>query len=180
MKNRTVYGRNLTFCGIMTAFMCVLGILANVMHFNTLFFLAVTSLIMCVVTQKTGIRYAICTSLATSILLFVFTWNKIIALEYFLFFGTYPVIKYIIESKIRKDNVEKTAKAIFFAFDSAAIVFAAEFVLGGVSFWGDWYSGGIMNVICFVAVALLEAVYDFMLSYFVYLFNKKFNGRLFK
>lgn len=180
MKNGTVYGKNLSFCGIMAALISVLGIVANVMQFNTLFFLALMSLIMCIVTQKTGVLYAICTSLATSVLLFVFTWNKMIAVEYFVFFGTYPVIKFIIESKIKNRNAEKLVKVAFFAADSAVIVLLAELVLGGASFWGEWYNGGWMNTICFVVVALLEVVYDVILSYVIYLFNKRFNGRLFK
>lgn len=180
MKDTTTNGKNLSFCGIMAALSCVLGVAANVMQFSTLFFLAVMSLIMCIVTQKVGIAYAICTSFVTSALLFVFTWNKIIALEYFALFGTYPIIKYAFESKIKSVNTQKFAKTVFFVIDSAIIVLLAELVLGGAAFWGDWYATGWLSVLCFAVIALLEAVYDVVLSYVIYLFNKKFNGRLFK
>lgn len=181
MKNKTFDGKKISLCGIMAAFVVILGVMANVLQFNTLFFLVAMSLVMCIVTQKVGVCYALCTSIVSSILLFVFTWNKIFALEYLILFGTYPVVKYVIESKIKNGKAEKTAKALFYLMNSAIIVFMAEFVFGGKIFWGDWYDEGWLSaVICFAAITVLEMAYDMVLSYAIYLFNKKFNGRLFK
>lgn len=177
---KTFDGKKISLCGVMSAFIVVLGVMANVLQFNTLFFLVAMSLVICVVTQKVGGCYALCTSIVSSVLLFVFTWNKIFALEYLILFGTYPIVKYAVESEKRKRKVENIVKIIYFMINSAIIVFLAEFVFGGKAFWGDWYVEGWMSAICFAAVAVLEIVYDVFLSYAVYLFNKKFNGRLFK
>lgn len=180
MKNKAFDGRKISLCGIMTAFVVVLGIMANVLQFNTLFFLVVMSLVMCVVTQKVGVCYALCTSIVSSVLLFVFTLDKVFVLEYLVLFGTYPVVKYAIESNIKNNKVETVVKFLYCIINSVIIVLLSEFVFGGKLFWGDWYVAGWMSAICFVIIAILEMAYDVFLSYAVYLFNKKFNGRLFK
>ncbi len=172
--------KNITFCGIMSALMVVLAIAASIMQFSTLFFLVVLSLIMCVVTQRAGAMYGFVTCAVTFGLMFLFSWDKIFAVEFGLIFGSYPVVKFIVESKIKSTKTEKIIKTVYFAVISAVFVLLAELVFGGAAFWGEWYTARWMGIACGVVLTVMMLVYDAVLSYAIYLFNKKFNGRLFK
>lgn len=178
--NVSFSNKKLSTCGITAAIVCVLGILAGVFQFNTLFMLIATSLVMCFLTQRVGAGYSLLTALVSSALLFLLTWDKVYAVESAILFSSYPAVKYIIESKITSRTAEYIVKILYFALISIAFVIIAEFFFGGKSFWGEWYNGVITMVIVSVVLIVAQIVYDILLSYAIYLLNKKFNGSIFR
>ena len=79
--NLSLSNKKLSICSITAAVVCVMGILAGILQFNTLFMLIATSLVMCFLTQKVGVGYSLLTALVSSILLFLLTWDKVYAVE---------------------------------------------------------------------------------------------------
>ena len=168
----------LSFCGIMTAISAVLALMMNFLPFNTVFLLILMSVVICVVTQKTGALYAFCTALAVSLIMLLVTWQYASVTEYVLLFGTYPIVKYIIESKIKSNRSEKFVKTVYFAFVSVLFMLASAYFFGGAEFWGDWFSKSVIIPYALVAVMIaLEWVYDLVLTQIIYIYNRKFGRR---
>lgn len=168
----------LAFCGIMTAISAVLAMLINVLPFNTVFLLALMSLVVCIVTQKSGIFYAFGTVLATSLIMFIVTWQYAALAEYILIFGTFPIIKYLIENKNFAVSIERIIKTVHFAFVSVIFILITVYVFGGAQFWGEWFSkSSIMPYILIIALVILLWIYDIALTRIIYIYNRKFSGR---
>ncbi len=178
--NVSLSNKKLSICSITAAVVCVMGILAGILQFNTLFMLIATSLVMCFLTQKVGVGYSLLTALVSSALLFLLTWDKVYAVESAILFSTYPAVKYLIESKISSRTAEYIVKILYFAVISIAFVIIAEAFFGGTEFWGEWYNGILAKVIISAALIVAQIVYDILLSYAIYLLNKKFNGSIFR
>ena len=135
---------------------------------------------MCYLTQKVGAAYSLLTALVASLLLFIITWDKVYAIESAILFASYPAVKYVIESKILSRAWEYIVKVVYFAIISVIFTVIAELFLGGKAFWGEWYNGTVIKIIVTVALVVAQVAYDILLSYAIYLLNKKFNGSIFR
>lgn len=168
----------LTFCGIMTAVSAVLAVLMNFLPFNTVFLLVIMSLVICVVVQKTGTLYALCTAAATSVVMLLVTWRYATVAEYVLLFGTYPAVKFIIEDKIKDAKKEKILKTVYFCFISVLFMLAAVYLFGGVNFFGEWFSKSVLTpYVLIVVTAALAWVYDYILTWVIYVYNRRFGTK---
>ena len=177
MKNSNTNPK-LAFSGMMTAVSAVLALMMNFLPFNTIFLLIIMSLLICVVTQKAGVVYALCTAAATSLIMLLLTWQYAAVAEYVLMFGTYPVIKYIIESKINNVKTERTVKTLYFAFASVLFMLAAVYLFGGAEFWGEWFSKSVVIPYLLIVVMVLAAwVFDIVLTQIIYVYNRMFGRR---
>ncbi|MBP3347299.1 MAG: hypothetical protein J6L92_00915 [Clostridia bacterium] len=181
MKKGVSDNKRLAFCSMMAALCGILGIAANYIRFNTAFFLLAMSLVMCIVTQRAGALYSAMTCIAAGALVMLVTGNYILAAEFVLLFGSYPVFKYVIETGIINVKVERVVKFLYYAVVAAVWITLTELFFGGAAFWGQWYAKHpMMKIVCFVAMIILEAVYDVVLTYLIFIFNKRFNGRMFR
>ena len=74
--------------------------------------------------------WALCTYVAVSILSFLILPNKEAAMVYCAFFGCYPILKPVLESKIQNNVICWTVKALFFNAVAVATYSIITYVFG--------------------------------------------------
>ncbi len=169
--------KNLSFCGMMTAVSAVLALLINVLPFNTIFLLILMSLIVCITVQRSGVGYALCTATATALILAFVAGRPDTAIVYALVFGTYPAVKYVIETRVKSVKLGDILKIVYYVLVSAAYTALVFLVLGDIKEGLEKIHGLVPYVLPVVCVVAMW-VYDWVLTRVIWFFNKRF-GRYF-
>lgn len=143
---------------------------------------AMASLIIMVCVMELSRGWALGVWAATSIIGFLVVPNKEGVLLYIAFFGYYPILKGIIESKIKNRILEYVIKLTIYN----AAVFAAEYILFKVmnipltEFLdvkeGSWLAQHIMPIL-FVAVNVLFFMLDYLYTAFATLYLHRWQKR---
>lgn len=169
----------IAFCGIMAALSVLLAVMMNILQHNTLVLLLIMSLIICIVTQRAGVVFAFCTAAVTCLMMLLVTWNYVYIAEYLLLFGTYPAVKYIMETKIKNIKTERIIKLLYFFCISVLFMVAAVYLFGGAKLFGEWFSKSILTPYALiVAMTALAVLYDIVLTRVIYIYNRRFGARL--
>lgn len=167
--------KRLAFCGIMTAVSIVLILILNVVEFNTLFILILMSLIISVIMEKYGALWAGMSFVATTLIMLFVTWKYDIVMEYFFIFGSFPVIKYVIENKRMKISKERLIKLGYMFVMSVIFTVAVIKLIGGEAYLGELYNATeLMPYIMVVAIVIFWSAYDYILSFVINFYHKKF------
>jgi len=106
-------GKKVTLGGVLTALGLICIYLANLLPTTRLTFLAIGSMFIFVMVIEFGVRAALATYAATSLLAVAILPFNLLAILYIIFFGYYGVVKYYIE-KINHLILEWVIKIIFF------------------------------------------------------------------
>ena len=177
-ENYNNKNNKIAFSGIMVGITLLLAMLVRIFPFNKMFLLFAMSLIICIVTQKAGILWGLGAFASSSFLIFIFSGRYEIFVGYVLLFGSFPIVKFLIESNTKNQKLEKIIKTVFFALISFAAVYIVEKSFGGASFWGAWYSkSNMMPFVAGIVLIVMEWIYDIILTYAIFFYNKRFNGR---
>lgn len=155
MNRNNKYSGNMSFCGMMTAISVVLVLMMRILPFNKMVLLFGMSLVMCIITQRAGVLWATGSFAVTSFLMFFLTGRYVELLEYFILFGSYPIVKYIIENKIANFKTDKLIKSIYFIVIGCMFFYIADKYLGGEAVLGKWCNGGVAKKAFFVAMLVI-------------------------
>ncbi len=175
--NKDKLNKKLSVCGIMLGISLILINAMRIVPFNTLFLLLLLSFIMCVIVQKTGVLYGLLSFIATSIMMFFILPDLGLSIGYVFIFGAWPIVKYLVESKIRSDKALLSVKIIYFILVSAIVAYLFGMLIGSVDLFGKLHLEGIVfTVVVFVVLNILLWLYEIVLSCIISFFSKKFTG----
>lgn len=92
--------KDLAYLGVLLGLNQVFIVLSSLIETNTLFLFAVAALIVGIVIVEFGAKSSLFFYIASSILGYILTFNKIEIITYILFFGLYSIIKHLLETKV--------------------------------------------------------------------------------
>lgn len=154
---------------MIAALSVVIMLLTAVIPYLTYALPAVAGVLLVLMVIEINKKWAVCTFTAVSILSFLILPDKEVAMMYFAFFGSYPVVKPILEEKISNNKLCWLAKALFF---NVAIVLAYIVIVNvfGIPIdemeeYGKWGlvlllgMGNVMFVLYDVCITRLVTVY---------------------
>ncbi len=162
--------------GVGAALMLALMFLLSVFPSATIAAPAVASVVMVFAVLELGKGWAFGEYAATAILALLVLPSKEAAVLFAVFFGYYPIIKAVLEKKIRRRVPEWTVKlAAFLSIVSAAYYLMIRFM--GVEFEeiGKYGKAAIPLLLLFGAVAFVA--YDFCLTLFVSEYLRRWQKR---
>lgn len=161
-KNKAI-----SYGGISIAIIIISFYLNNILKFNTLSILFLSSIIIAFNNLKFGVKYGLIVYLATSVVTAILIPNKSLVLLFVMFFGMYTIIKLFIE---KKNNllVEWILKILYFN----VILVLTYFILTkliNVSL-NNYYKYVYLIIIAFQA---LFVIYDILLTVIIQWINNK-------
>ncbi len=156
--------RDVAYLGVLLGLNQLFIILSSVIETNTLILLAGAALNVGIVIVEFGGRSGLLFYVASCILGFFLTFNKIELITYILFFGLYSIVKHIFEIKINSKTMLYVAKFIYFNIDLAAMYFTVKLFMPFKPVW--WM---------ILAAQALFLVYDYAFTVFIssYEYNLK-------
>lgn len=101
--------KNVAYLGVLLALNQIFIIASSIIETNTILFFFAAALIIGIVIIEFGLRSGVAFYLASCILGYILTFNKVEIITYIGFFGLYSILKYLIE----KFFVNKKASVIF-------------------------------------------------------------------
>ena len=127
-------GKEVAYLGILLALNLIFIVLASVIKTNTLVLFAIAALVVSIVVVEFGVKRGVLFYVASCIMGYFLTFDKIEIISYILFFGLYSIVKYLIEkvSMEKKLNivVEFVLKYVFFNIVAIILYFLLrEFIL---------------------------------------------------
>ena len=159
--------RNLAVSGLATALNIVLMFLSSYIQINTLAFLFLGSVLSAIVLLETNKRYAVICFVATSILCVLLIPDKQMVFYYILFFGWYPLLKLLAESR-RNRIVEWIIKLA---------AFHIILVIGGALFYWLFHINlletGFTVWLIWPASVVIFVLLDILLSFGIYFYIRK-------
>lgn len=118
-----------------------------------------------------GGKRAVLIYLATGILSLILLPSKFAAAAYLLIAGNYPMLKYILESKIKGKAVLFILKTAYFSLTMAVLLAISKFVL-------LLDEGQVIDVITFLLGVVSFILFDFVLTRLISVYYIKLRKRL--
>ncbi len=149
-------GGDVAYLGVLLGLNQLFIILSSAIETNTVILLAGAALVVGIVIVEFGGKSGVVFYIASCILGFMLTFNKIEFVTYILFFGLYSIVKHLLESKPDKTILIYAAKLVFFNLSLAAMYFAVKlFIPLQLAWW------------MIVATQLLFIIYDYAFAVFI-------------
>ena len=161
----------IAFCGMMAALSVVVMLLGGLVPMFTYISPLIAALVVAVVLLEYGSTWAWLTWLATALISLMLGTDKEAAVFY-LFFGYYPILKPVLDSRIPRRNLRLAAKAACFALTSGLMflflmlffpVLAAEFKEMGLA----------LSLVLILLMDLCLLVYDYGLPGNLRIYEKR-------
>lgn len=129
MKNNGVKKSTMrvAFCGVIAALSLVIMMLSGVLQIGTYAFPCLAGILFTAVVVEYGCRWGFAVYAVVSLLSLVLSADKEAVVFFILIFGYYPILKNIIESKLKNKAVQFVIKLV--TFNAAAI---AAFYIGAI------------------------------------------------
>jgi len=148
--------KNVAYLGVLLGLNQLFIILSSVIETNTLIIFAAAALIVGVVIVEFGGKSGALFYVASCILGFLLTFNKVEIITYILFFGIYSIIKYLIEKKALNKVVEIAVKFIYFNISLLIMYFVVKMFITIQLYW--WMILGVQ---------ILFLIYDYAFTIFI-------------
>jgi hypothetical protein len=148
--------KDIAYLGILLGLNQLFIILSSVIETNTIILFAAAALIVGIVIVELGRKSGIAFYIASCILGFFLTFNKIEIITYILFFGLYSIIKHVLEVKTRNKTILYFGKFLFFNTALVSLYFIVKFF---ISFELSWWM--------ILAAQVLFIIYDYAFTIFI-------------
>ncbi len=148
--------KEMAYLGVLLGLNQMFIILSSVIETNTVVLLAVAALIVGIVIVEFGGKSGAVFYLASCVLGFVLTFNKVEFIIYVIFFGLYSLVKHIVEIKLLSKKTQFLVKYVFFNLSLIAMYFSVRLFIALKLFW--WM---------IVGAQLLFLVYDYAFNMFI-------------
>ncbi|MFA9423706.1 MAG: hypothetical protein ACERLG_09015 [Sedimentibacter sp.] len=148
--------KEIAYLGVLLGLNQLFIVLSSVIETNTVALFAAASGIVGIVIVELGVKSGVAFYLASCVLGFFLTFNKVEIIIYIIFFGLYSIVKHVIEIKLFSKKTQFLAKFIFFNLSLAAMYFAVRLFITLKLFW--WMVAGVQ---------LLFVVYDLAFTKFI-------------
>jgi hypothetical protein len=147
---------NVAYLGVLLGLNQLFIILSSVIETNTIILMAAAALVVGVVVVEFGRKAGIIFYIASCILGFFLTFNKIEIITYICFFGIYSIIKHYIETKILNKYISYAVKIASFNISIILIYFTAKlFINLPIQWW------------MIIAAQVLFIIYDYAFTIFI-------------
>lgn len=166
MKTRT-----LALCATLSALGVVILSVGALIDTIDLTVACVTSLICVFAVIELGLRAAVSIWLVTGLLAFILLPAKFTAVEYIVYAGIYPILKYLIESRIKSRSVQIAAKGGYYAAVLVLLYFASKL------FAAEAETGALLALTAVTALAAFS-IFDVLLTRLITLYRLKWRDRL--
>ncbi|WP_101773368.1 hypothetical protein [Peptostreptococcus faecalis] len=163
--NRNTVARRVSISGMLLALNTLVFILVNYIPTNTIAFLALASFFAAIVIIEFGLKYGCIYTIASVLMALLILSNKLHFLTYLLTFGTYGVVKAIIEMNF-KNSLQLLVKFIY-----SSIAFFVLYYVAIMFIKIDF------NILYILAFEVAFFVYDFVYTQFIYFYNDKLKKR---
>lgn len=148
--------KDIAYLGVLLGLNQLFIILSSVIETNTIILFAAAALIVGVVIVEFGGKSGIVFYIASCILGFFLTFNKVELITYIIFFGLYSIIKHLFEVKINNKYMLYSVKFIYFNISLTAIYLIVKlFILFELKWW------------MILAAQVMFAIYDYAFTIFI-------------
>ena len=157
MSNRSGYSKQIALGGLLCAVALLFMFMAGVLPLP-FFFVMMSGVVIGIITRENGLKLGFSAYVAVGLLSFFLVPNVMMAVQFMLFEGVWPVFKGRVE-RIEKKSRRWTVKSVIFAVSAATslvfslFVFASPAVLERMESWGIWwalsFTWGINALLCF-------------------------------
>lgn len=128
--------KDVAYLGVLLGLNQLFIILSSVIETNTIILFAAAALVVGIVIVEFGGKSGALFYLASCILGFLLTFNKIELITYILFFGLYSIVKHVLEVKIKNYTMLFTAKLTYFNIALVAMYFTVKlFITFDLAWW---------------------------------------------
>ena len=148
--------RDVAYLGVLLGLNQLFIILSSVIETNTIILMAAAALIVGVVVVEFGGKTGIIFYIASCILGFFLTFNKVEMFTYICFFGVYSIIKHYIETKTFNKYISYAMKIASFNISLLLIYFTVKLF---ISLPLQWWM--------ILAAQILFIIYDYAFTIFI-------------
>lgn len=159
--------RDIAYLGVLLGVNQLFIILSSIIETNTIMLFSAAALIIGVVIVEFGGKSGVLFYLASCLLGFLLTYNKVEIITYIMFFGMYSIIKYCIEVKLENRIVQILIKFIYFNVSLAAMYFIVRLFLTLKIYW--WMILGVQ---------VLFLIYDYAFTIFINYYIDKISTKI--
>lgn len=156
--------KDIAYMGVLLALNQLFIVLSSIVETNTILFFALASLIVSVVIIDFSFKNGVVFFIASCILGYFLSFNKIEFVSYILFFGVYSIIKYLIERYVIMLKhaliVEIILKILFFNIAVLILYFILKEFIVITLFW--W-----MIPIAEIGFLLYDYAFTILIKYYV-------------
>lgn len=148
--------KNVAYLGVLLGLNQLFIILSSIIETNTLILMAAAALIVGVVVVEFGGKTGILFYIASCILGFFLTFNKVEIITYICFFGLYSIVKHYIEIKIFNKYISYAVKLTFYNLTLLLMYFLIRlFITFNIVWW------------MILAAQMLFFIYDYAFAIFI-------------
>lgn len=158
--------------GILLALNLNTIILINYIPTNTIALMAVSSLFMAIAIIESNIKFGSIFCVASILLAFILINNKLHFIVYAFTFGNYAIIKYLIESKVRKIKFQYLIKFIY-----SICAFSALYLVS-TAFFDKTILNNSLTIFLPVILIIAYFMYDYLFTMFIEKYNSQFKKML--
>lgn len=159
------------YLGVLLALNQILLIIPIIMQYSTIYFFSVAALLVGIVILEYNLRYGIVFYIASSLLSFIISVNKIEIITYIGFFALYSIVKYLIELYVNQYDksviIEILLKELFF---NTVMIIGYLIMIQFVKFYIQWWM--------ILGVEVFFIVYDYLFGYFIHVYIDKIKPRI--
>lgn len=148
--------KDIAYLGILLGLNQLFIILSSAIETNTIILFAAAALTAGITIVEFGGKSGFIFYIASCILGFFLTFDKVEFITYIMFFGLYSVVKYILEIKISNKIILYAAKFLYFNCTLAAMYFTVKMFIPIVLAW--WM---------ILAAQVLFIIYDYAFAIFI-------------
>lgn len=148
--------KDIAYLGVLLGLNQLFIILSSVIETNTIILFAAAALMVGIIIVEFGGKSGIVFYIASSILGFFLTFNKIEIITYIIFFGLYSIVKHILEVKIYNNVILYASKILFFNISLIAMYFTVKLF---IPFELKWWM--------ILAAQALFLIYDYAFAIFI-------------
>lgn len=176
MKNNTF---NVALCGVVSALSVVVMMLTTVVSVATYAASALAGMLLAVIVIEINCKWAVASYIAVSFVSLLIVPDKETVLFYIFFFGYYPMLKQLIESRIKNRAVQLVVKTLIFSASAIAIYFLS------INFLGipveEYYIMGINFSAMFLILGIVVfLLFDYAFTGVICKYVNNIRGKIFK
>jgi riboflavin transporter FmnP len=163
--------KKLAFCAMISALSIIFLYLAFVIPTGKAALYTISSVFLAAVVLEAGLCGGIISYFCVSILALFLIPDKTFILPYVLFFGYYPVVKQICESKIKNRFIE----------------YFIKFTWGNVAFWAVWFlAQSLFSIVLekwplllfYLAANVFFFLYDYVFTLLIHWYQTRIRSRI--
>ncbi len=170
---------NVALCGIISALSVTAMMFTAIIPVATYALPALAGMIAVVLVIEVNRKWAMASYFVVSVISLLIVSDKEAVAFYILFFGYYPVLKQVIESKTDNHTLQKILKTLAFTVSAVIFYYVTIFVLGVPN--EEYEIFGInLPALFLIAGIFIFLLYDFSLTGIITKYVTRYRDKIFK